>query len=80
MPRFYFDVRTDHSLSEDDEGLEFPSLEAARREAACAAPSMAREELPDGAARALRIEVKDENRRPVLSVTISLQVELLAAS
>jgi hypothetical protein len=78
MPRFYFDTRTDNSLVQDEDGLEFPTVEAARREAARAAAAMAREELPEGTARAIRIEVRDENRRPVLSVTVSLEVELLA--
>jgi hypothetical protein len=33
MPRFYFHIRTDGSLSPDDEGENFPDLAAARKNA-----------------------------------------------
>jgi hypothetical protein len=48
MPRFFFDVRENGTFSPDEEGLEFPDLDAAEREAAVAASDIARDRLPNG--------------------------------
>ncbi len=37
MPRFYFDTREGSRFTPDEEGVEFPDLDAAEREAATAA-------------------------------------------
>jgi len=75
MPRFYFDLREDGTYSPDDEGLEFPNLDAAEREAATAAACIARDRLPNGKSREIVMEVRDGDRQQLLTVTVSLHVE-----
>jgi len=75
MPRFYFDVREDGTFSPDDEGLEFLDLDAAEREAAVAASAIARDRLPKGESREIVMEVRDEHRQRMSTVTVSLHVE-----
>ena len=62
----------------DEVGYEIDSLRAAEIEAVRTAAELTRDRLfkmqsatPDG----IRIEVKDEHRQPVLTVTVSIQVE-----
>ena len=73
--RFYFDVREGSRFLPDDEGLEFPDLGAAEREAAIAAAEIGRDWLPRGDAREIVIEVRNEHGRRVLTVTVSMHVE-----
>jgi len=75
MPRFYFDVREGARFAPDDEGLEFPDLDAAERNAAEAAAEISRDLLPKGEARDVTIEVRNEHRQRVLTVTITMQVD-----
>ena len=74
MPRFYFDVREGAKFVPDDEGMEFPDLDAAEREAAVSAASIGRDLLPKGDAREVTIEVRDEHRQRVLTVTVSMHL------
>jgi hypothetical protein len=60
MPRFYFDVREGVQFAADDEGLEFPDLDTAEREAATAAAEIGRELLPKGVARCVTVEVRNQ--------------------
>ena len=76
MPRYYFDVRDGH-LTEDDIGLEFDGIEAARDEAARALGEMARDVFPGSVARELAIEVRDENKEPLLRTTLRFEVQRL---
>ncbi len=48
MPRYYFDAWEDENLTEDEEGVEFASLEAAKAEARCTLPAIAQECLARG--------------------------------
>ena len=73
MPRFFFDVRENGTFSPDEEGLEFPDLDAAEREAAVAASAIDR--LPNGKSREIVMEVRDGDRQQLLTVTVSLRVE-----
>jgi hypothetical protein len=75
MPRFYFEVREGARFVPDEEGLEFDSLEAAEREAATAAAEIRRDRLPKGDAREVTVEVRNEHRQRVLTVTVSMEVE-----
>ena len=75
MPRFYFDVREGAGFTPDDEGLEFDSLDAAEREAACAAAEIGRDRLPKGASREVTVEVRNEHRQRVLTITVSMEVD-----
>ena len=59
MPMFHFDVREDQSVVFDEEGIDFPNLDAAEREAAEAAVEIGRDLLPSGKACAVSIEVRN---------------------
>ena len=59
MPLFFFDVRDNAHFTRDDEGLEFPTIEKARDEAARALAEMAKFVLPGAEVRELAIEVRD---------------------
>jgi hypothetical protein len=74
MPRFYFDVREGTTFVPDEEGMEFESLDAAEREAAETAAEIGRDRLPKGDAREVTIQVRNEHRQRVLTVTASLEV------
>jgi hypothetical protein len=74
VPRFYFDVREGASFTPDDEGLEFASLDAAERIAAEAAAEIGRDRLPKGDAREVTVELRNEHRQRVLTVTVSLEI------
>jgi hypothetical protein len=74
MPRFYFDVREGTRFTPDDEGLELESLDAAERMAAEAAAEIGRDRLPKGDARDVTIELKNEHRQRVLTVTVMLEI------
>ena len=78
MPRFYFDLLLGSDFSRDEVGYEIDSLHAAEIEAMRTAAELTRDRLlkmqsatPDD----IRIEVTDEHRQPVLTVTVSIQVE-----
>jgi hypothetical protein len=45
MPQFYFHIRTDGSLSPDDEGESFPDLAAAKEDAVAAAREIMAEDI-----------------------------------
>lgn len=76
MPRYYFDVRDGH-LTEDDVGIEFDGIEAARDEAARALGEMARDVLPGSAVREIAIQVRDGTREPLLRTVLRFEVERL---
>jgi hypothetical protein len=80
MPRFYFDVGEGARFIPDDEGLEFDSLDRAEREAALAAAEIGRDRLPKGDARDITIEVRNEHRQRVLTVTVALHIDRVAPS
>ncbi len=75
MPRFYFDVREGTMFVPDEEGLVFDSLDAAEREAAEAAAGIGRDRLPEGDAREVTVEVRNEHRQRVLTVKVSLEID-----
>ena len=78
MPRFYFDVREGSKFIPDEDGLEFPDLEAAEREAAESAASMGRDLLPKSDAREITVEVRNEHGQRVLTVTVAMHLERVA--
>jgi hypothetical protein len=75
MPQFYFDVREGDRFTPDDEGLEFPDLDTAEREAATTAAEIGRELLPKGAARCVTVEVRNEHGQRVVTATVTLAVD-----
>jgi hypothetical protein len=78
MPRFYFDLFVGSASNHDEVGSEIDSLHVAEIEARRSAGELARErllQLQSTTSEDIRIEVKDELRQPVLTVTVSIQVE-----
>ncbi len=78
MKRYYFDVRDGDALSRDEEGMELPDIEAVQEVAVRALADMARDraEAGSGLARALAIEVRDDNR-PVMRARFTFDIERL---
>ena len=74
MPRFYFDVREGTRFVPDEVGLEFDSLDVAEREAARAAAEIGRDRLPKSDARDITVELKNEHRQRVLTVTVTMEI------
>ena len=75
MPRFYFDAREGEKFIPDDVGIEFDSFEVAEREAATAAAEMGRDRLPKSDSREVTVEVSNEHRQRVLTVTVSMNID-----
>ena len=80
MPRFYFDTRDGETFLPDDEGLECPGTHQARVEASRALAEMIKDSMPNGSHKKMAIEVRGENRKPLLKVQITFEVEPLAES
>ncbi len=78
MPLFYFDVREGSKLTPDEDGLEFPDLDAAEREAATAAAEMGRDRLPRGDARDITVAVRNEYGQQVLTVRVAMEIDRVA--
>jgi hypothetical protein len=74
VPLFNFDVREGTRFIPDKTGLEFDSLDAAEHEAASAAAEMGWDRLPKGDAREITVELKNEHRQRVLTVTVSMEI------
>jgi hypothetical protein len=78
MSRFYFDLFLGSDFSRDEVGSEVGSLRAAEIEVMRTAADLTRDRLlrmQSAAPDAIRIEMTDERRQPVLTVTVSVQVE-----
>jgi hypothetical protein len=78
MPRFYFDLSLGAFTNRDEVGSEIDSLDAAEIEARRSAGELTQNrlfQLQSATSENIRVEVKDEHRRPVLTVTVSIQVE-----
>ena len=67
MPLYYFHVRTDRGLVEDEEGIELPDMQAVRREALVSAHEFTAEAQWSGA---LAFEVVDAAGETVLTLPI----------
>jgi hypothetical protein len=75
VPRFYFDVRDDQSVIEDDEGSDFESLDAAVHSAAQSAAEVGTGWLAKGDFRDVVVEVRDERNQRVCTVTASMTID-----
>lgn len=75
MPRFYFDVREGAKFTPDNGGLEFDSLDVAERAAAELAAEIGRDRLPKGEARAVTVELRNEDRQRVLTVRVLMEID-----
>jgi hypothetical protein len=73
MVRYYFDVRDNDTFIEDDLGVELPSLEIVKRDAARALAEIARDVLPGAVVRSLIVEVRDD-AGPILKAMLRFEV------
>ncbi len=76
MALYFFDTRDNDDFIEDDIGLELPSLDAVKDQAALALAELARDVLPGSLKRSLAVEVRDE-RQPVLSARLLFEAIFL---
>ncbi len=74
MPRYFFDV-LDGVFIRDEEGLELASIDVARIEVLRTLPAMAVHARTAKEARQLRIDVRDESGKYVLTGTLMMVVE-----
>ena len=78
MPRFYLDLFLGSASNLDEEGHEIGSLLAAEIEALRTAGELARDRLfimREAVPEDIRVEVRNELRQPVLTVTVSIRVD-----
>jgi hypothetical protein len=75
MPRYYFDVRDGDHFAIDPDGLDLPGIKEARTDASMALAEMVRDAMPDGPCRAMAIEVRGEDKEPLVKVQILFEVE-----
>jgi len=78
MPLFYFDIRDGERFVPDEDGLEFPTINEARDDASRTLGQMMKEAMPDGHHHDMAVEVRGDNKRPLLKVQITFDVEALA--
>ena len=79
MPRYYFDLCDDSGFYSDDEGVELPGIDAARKEAAHSLADMLRDAVRDGTGRAVHqmsVEVRNDVG-PVIRVKSGFEIEVL---
>ena len=75
MPRFYFDTHDGERHVRDDEGLTLSGLDAAREHALRAAGEMVKTALPDRAHQFMAVAVLGEDRHPLLTVQVTVEVQ-----
>ena len=67
MAKYFFHIRSDDTYSPDDQGVDFPTIEAAKREAITAAREMIADMVIEGdPLDGMRFEVTDESGNIVL--------------
>jgi hypothetical protein len=77
MARYFFDVINGIGLVEDEEGQDLPGLSAAREVAIAGVRSILREDVAAGFIDlAGRIDVRDADRQPLVSIPFRDAVEL----
>ena len=72
MPMFFFETFDGAVRHRDEDGLDYPSDDDARREALRPLPDMAREVMPDGDFRIFRSIVRDERGGIVYEARMTL--------
>jgi hypothetical protein len=70
---YFFDLVDGAETSIDDVGLKFANLEAARANALLALAEIARDKLPEGDRKELKIYVRDESRQILLTASLELR-------
>ena len=74
MPRYYFDMFNGCEGISDSEGLELPNLQRVQEVASTALAELARDVLPCCSRRRLRVDVRNAERRLVLTTQLSFGV------
>jgi len=77
VPLYFFDTRDDGAVIADPVGLEFPNVEAVKRQAAKSLAELARDVLPGVLRRVLAVDVRDESGDAVLTAELTFQARLL---
>src|SRR3978361_2032484 len=75
MPRLYFDLADGNVVSEDGIGVDLPDAEKAGQEALVMLCQIAREQSLAGSPRDLQVLVKDEDRQPLFTASLSLRLD-----
>jgi hypothetical protein len=75
--RYYFDIWSGDRVTQDDEGVECATNQAACEAAAKALLDLAKDLLSETTGCELSIEVNDETKKPVCRVTLQLEIERL---
>ena len=76
MPLYFFDTRDNEQFIEDDEGVDYPDLEAVKVAAAKALAELARDVIPASLKRKLSVEVRDK-LGPVLVAVMTFEAVVL---
>jgi dihydroxyacetone kinase len=79
MPRYFFDTMDSGRLICGESGVELPSIQAARAEAALSLADIARDMSPDDR-REVVVEVSDEDGCPLFRATLYFEIEDLVPS
>ena len=77
MPRYYFDIRDGDKFTPDDIGVQFDGIEFARDEAARTLGEIAQYALPGVVAREIAVEVRGEDKEPLLRAELRFEVQRL---
>ena len=75
--RYYFDIWTGDRVTQDDEGVECATNQAACEAAAKALLDLAKDLVVETTGVELSIEVSDQAKKPVCRVMLQLQIERL---
>ena len=77
MPRYYFDIHDGQRFTQDEEGSDCASPEAAREEATRTLPSIAREISLDSGKVEMWVKVMTEGGRNIAKASLTLRSEWL---
>jgi hypothetical protein len=77
MPHYYFDTRDDDKFICDDDGVDLPDIQAATKVAARSLAELALEVLPGAIERCLGVDVRDSDKRPVLTTELNYRAVIL---
>jgi hypothetical protein len=74
VAKFYFKIQDQEDVLQPDRSFEFPGLEEAEDEAKHLLAEMAVDGLPGGKLDSLSVELQDENRVPLMTVRLVMEV------
>jgi hypothetical protein len=80
MARYYFDVTDDKGSFRDADGIQFPTIERAKQEAARALAEIARDRVPGPDRLVFIVLVRDERKEPLFGVRLTIEVLRLAGA